>query len=57
MAVVINEVEVAPQAAASENKQEAKQEQEEYTALPDVLKAVHKLLHLKQQRSRRLEAY
>ena len=57
MPVVINEMEVTPQPAMPEKPQHEEQAQGAGTASPETLKMVQTMLHTKQQRSRRLEAY
>lgn len=57
MAVVINELEVAPPAAAEASGRQEAQAQGAGTASPEALKAVQRMLHTKQQRGHRLEAY
>lgn len=57
MAVVINDLEVAPQAATDESGRQQGQAQEAGPVSPETLKAVQRMLHTKQQRSHRLEAY
>jgi hypothetical protein len=55
MAVVINELEVAPQPPAQEPA--GQKQQVSVSMPPETLTMVDKLLHVKQQRGHRLEAY
>lgn len=57
MPVVINELEVAPQAATPEGGKHEEQAQAAGSASPETLKTVQRMLHTKQQRGHRLEAY
>jgi hypothetical protein len=57
MPVVINEMEVEPQAAPPESRQHEEPAQAAGSASPEMLKAVKRMLHTKQQRDHRLEAY
>lgn len=55
MAVVINELEVAPQPAAQESS--GQKPQGPASTSPEALKMMDKTLHTRQQRNHRLEAY
>jgi len=57
MPVIINEMEVAPQAAAPESGKHEEPAQAAGSVSPEMLKAVKRMLHTKQQRDHRLEAY
>ena len=57
MPVVINEMEVEPQTAPPEGRQHEEHAQGAGSGSPDTLKTVQRMLHTKQQRGHRLEAY
>ncbi len=58
MAVVINELEVAPSAAATSGQEPQGQKQQGSSSQsPEAIKTMEKALHRKHQRNHRLEAY
>jgi len=57
MPVVINEMEVAPQAITPEGGQHKEPAQGAGAGSPETLKEVQRMLHMKHQHGHRLEAY
>ena len=58
MAVVINEIEVAPSSATtSGQEQQGQKQQGSSSQSPDAIKTMEKALHRKHQRNHRLDAY